>query len=302
MPEDYDTLKDKDGIVKGIYEECAHVREEKEGSGYLPDYMGTAIKTALGFRPIRNAQDMLRYGQTVYDCAARCLSYCQPVGIVTEIERQTRIKLIRVRDAHWRLYPGHYPRHKARGFSAASYMEKEKVLRFWTATALAITYGGGLDLHWLVQKLVDDSFPTKCCACNRRLGRESLASLLPDDAINYKLLCEAAENDQLKLRCFCSWRCQPSDRSAQWHLKQLKQPHKELSKFQRKTQKEPTVWNNALLRRCLEWTDGDSCAFPLCTYRNAKSRWNLCRYHKAQLNGVLRDRRIARDNILKENL
>jgi hypothetical protein len=312
-PEDYDTLDDKDGIVKGIHEECARVREGWKG-GCMPDYEEIAVKTALGFRPIRTAQAMRQYGQTVYNCVARCLRfYSQPLSIVGEIEKQTRIRLIRVKEAHWRLYPGHpgyiystsgYPlrQKKVCSFSAAHYDEKRKVEMFWKVTALAIAYHNNWDMYWLVGKLVNESFPTKCCACEGRLGRESKVELLPSDTMDWQQLHEAAENNQLKLRSFCSWKCQPSDRSAQWHLKQLERPRKKLRKFQENIQREHAVWSNALLRRCLEWTDRATCAFPLCARGNAENQWNLCRYHKAQLNQVLRSRHIARDTILKENL
>jgi hypothetical protein len=305
MPEDYDTHRDKDGIVKRVREVLAHAAAEYP-SGYIFNgyaAMPFAVRTALQFRPIRNAQNMLTYGQTIYDSTSHVVGYCvEPVAIVDEIQRQTRIKLIRVRNARLRLYPHLYPRSKERGFSAAYHTHKQKVEVFWRLTALAINYGGSTDIHWLVKKLVDDSFPTKCCVCNRRLGRESVASLLPEDVTDYELLLEAKKNNQLKLRCFCNWKCQPSDKSAQWHLKQLEQTHKKLRKFRENAQRESAIWTNAMLRRCLEWTDADMCAFPLCAHPNAKDRWNLCRYHKAKLNAALRNRRIAADNILRENI
>jgi hypothetical protein len=217
--------------------------------------LSRAAQTALKHRPISSSQDMLTHGQAVYDALKSTIGYWyEPAHIVSEIENQTRVKLVRVTDACQRLSGSTrmnylFNQDKSRrcywweiesplfDFRAAHYTQKEKVKLFWDATAVAIRYGCNHDIDWMVEELVENSTPKRCLTCNKPLGQASLVYLLPVDTDDWKQIREAAERGQLKLWCFCNWKCQPNDRSEKWYLEQAKQKLKRLRQLLRQTQK-----------------------------------------------------------------
>lgn len=256
MSEDYDAIR----RVRQAVDE-AWVPFRARGGGIMPDAIAVAVRTALQFRPITNPYEMLTDGQFIYDTVEEVSRPCwaQPMNIVAEIERQTDISLIRLRDVHWRLHDngrrikGNFYVESCRprggvisvneGYELDSPLfdyramhphYKHKVVEFWALTTKAIIYGYQRQ-HWLVEELVDNSTPKRCFTCNRPLGQASIVTFLPVDTDDWKTLCEAADNNQLELRCFCGWKCQPNDRSEKWYLKEAKRKHKQLKKFLRPT-------------------------------------------------------------------